>query len=181
MSCVNFPISGLNKGCRDSKGGIVKVWVTTDTNIPTVNCSLGTNGEISHIDTSIATASVWKPYEFFKHTGSMTSTLNYSETAGSSYSTELNLQFMKMEAAKRIEVQGLMMNETNVIVKDANKQYHYLGWDESCEGTAGTGVTGTNSTDLNGYTVTITDDSMELPRVITDEDFITALEAITIA
>lgn len=128
MACTQYQISGLNRGCRDSLGGIVKVWVSTNTNIPSVNASLGTNGEISHIDSSVSSS--FKPFEFFKNTGSITTNANVADNAGTSFSTEVNLQFMKMETAKRIEVLGLMFDETVVIVKDANKKYWFLGWDE---------------------------------------------------
>lgn len=178
MACTQYPISGLNKGCRDSLGGVTKVWVSTNTNIPTVNTSTGTNGEITHIDSSVAGS--FKPFEFFKNTGSMTSTANVADTAGTSFTTEVNLQFMKMETAKRIEVMGLLFDETCVIVKDSNKKYWMLGWDEPVQGSAGTGVSGTASTDLNGYTVTLKDDSRELPREILDTDFIADLEAIVL-
>jgi len=179
MACSQYTIKGLAKGCKDSLGGIKKVWVTVNTNIPAVNCSTGTNGEISHIDTSVATT--FKPFEFFKNTGSMTTTANISDTAGTSFTTELSLQFMKMETAKRIEMMGLCMDETNVIVKDSNNKYWYLGWSEPVSNSAATGVTGTAATDLNGYTVNLKDDSTEFPKEILDSSFITALEAIIIA
>lgn len=179
MACTQYTISGIAKGCRDSLGGIVKVWVSTNINIPSVNASLGTSGEITHIDSSVASS--FKPFEFFKNTGSMTTNANVSDTAGTSFTTEVNLQFMKMETAKRIEVMGLMFEETCVIVKDSNKKYWMLGWDEPVQGSAGTGASGTTATDLNGYTVVLKDDSRELPREVLDTEFISDLEAIVIA
>lgn len=179
MACTQYQISGLTRGCKDSLGSIVKVWVSTNTNIPTVNTSLGTNGEISHIDSSVASS--FKPFEFFKNTGSMTSSANVADNAGTSFTTEVNLQFLKMETAKRIEVMGLMFDETVAIVKDANKKYWFLGWDEPVQGSAASAVSGTSSQDLNGYQVTLKDDSRELPREVLDADFIADLEAIVIA
>jgi len=76
---------------------------------------------------------------------------------------------------------GLCMDETNVVVKDSNGKYWYLGWDEPVSNSAATGVTGTAATDLNGYTVTLKDDSTQFPREIADSSFIAAIEAIVIA
>lgn len=180
MSCSKYTISGLSKGCRDSLGGVVKCWVSTDLNIPTVNASIGADGSFTHIDTSIATYTEFKPFEFFKNTGSMTTTANISETAGTSFSTELSLQFMKADAAKRLEFMGLVMDETVVIVKDANKKYWLLGENEGVAASAGTVVSGTAAADLNGYTITLKDDSLEAPREIKDSSFLAALESIVI-
>ena len=50
-----------------------------------------------------------------------------------------------------------------VIVKDNNGVYWFLGYDEPVNATAGGGQTGQAKTDANQYTITLTDESHELP------------------
>lgn len=173
MSCASYTLSGLAVGCKDSIGGIKKVWfapagvqTSVSQNVLTINAS--------DIDK-------FKVYELRRATSSMTSTLNTSETSGNSFTTELTLQFLKQETSKRLEVMALFMNELVGVVKDGNGKYWYLGYDYPLEATAGTAETGTAMTDLNGYNLTISDSSIELPYEITDSTTITALEAITAA
>jgi hypothetical protein len=70
---------------------------------------------------------------------------------------------MKMETSKRLQMMALLMNECVAIVKDCNGKYWYLGYDNPLEASAGTASTGTANTDLNGYDITLTDTSRELP------------------
>jgi len=174
MSCASYTMSGLAVGCKDSIGGIKKAWFAPD---GTVTTSVSSN------TLSIASGDIqnFKVYGFRKQTGSMTSTLNTSDNAGNSFTTEVTLQFLKQETSKRLEVMALLMNEMVGVVKDGNGKYWYLGYDYPISATAGTAETGTAMTDLNGYNITITDNSIELPYEITDSATIAALEAIEVA
>lgn len=173
MACSSYTLSGLAVGCKDSIGGIKKAWFAPYG----VSVSVASN-VLTIASTDIAD---FKVFNFRKATGSMTSTLNTSETSGNSFTTEVNLQFLKQETSKRLEVMGLLMNEMVGVVKDGNGKYWYIGYDYPVEGSAGTAETGTAMTDLNGYNITITDNSVELPYEITDATTIAALEAIEVA
>lgn len=173
MACASYTMSGLAVGCKDSIGGIKKAWFAP----------YGVTTSVSTNTLTIAPESIkdFKVYNFRKATGSMTSTLNTSETAGNSFTTEVTLQFLKQETSKRLEVMALLMNEMVGVIKDGNGKYWYIGYDYPIEATAGTAETGTAMTDLNGYNITITDNSIELPYEITDSTTITALEGIEVA
>lgn len=174
MACTSYVLSGMARGCKDSFGGITKVWlgVAEDSSI-TIDASTHT--------ADVSTGNL-KVYNFRKNTGSMTSSLNYNENAGNSFTTEIALQFLKQDTAKRVEIMGVLMNETIAVVKDANKKYWLVGdKDNPVEGTAGTAETGTAGTDLNGYNITLAADSAEFPYEIVDEDTIASLEAIVVA
>lgn len=164
MGCTQYSLKGIARGCRDSVGGIVKVWVNADYDTARGSVApvegVGTENQVK-----VTTPDVkgWKVFNFFKNTGSMTSTLNVSDTAASSFTTEVSLTFMKQDSAKRLEMLGLLLGQCMVIVKDANGKYWVLGMDAPVEASAGTAVTGTAATDLNGYTVTLKDDSKLLP------------------
>lgn len=174
MSCASYTMSGLAVGCKDSIGGIKKAWFAPyGVNVTVSANTLTINGQ--------ADIAQFKVYNFRKATGSMTSTLNTSENAGNSFTTEVNLQFLKQETSKRLEVMALLMNEMVGVIKDGNGKYWYIGYDYPIEASAGTAETGTAMTDLNGYNITIQDNSVELPYEIVDANTISALEAIEVA
>ena len=162
MACTQYSLKGIARGCKESIGGIVKVWVNADYDTARGSVAL-VEGVENQAKVTTPDVKGWKVFNFFKNTGSMTSTLNVSETAGSSFTTEVSLTFMKQDSAKRLEMLGLLLGQCMVIVKDANGKYWVLGWDSPVEASAGTAVTGTASTDLNGFTVTLKDDSKLLP------------------
>ena len=179
MSCNLYTLTGMPVQCKDSIGGIKKVWFALSEDVDSSNVTASAHTIIPAAKASGQTVStIFKAYNFRKATGSMTSTLNSSDTAGNSFSTEVTLQFLKQEASKHLEVMGLLMNEMVGIVKDGNGKYWFIGKDYPVSGSAGTAETGTAMTDLNGYNITIKDDSLELPYEITDATTITALESI---
>lgn len=158
MSICNVNIAGLCKDCDSSRGGIVEVYAANFGDLtPTVSA-----GTITAIAVASG-ASVYK-YEFRKGTGSMTSTLTIDAANGVNYvSTELALQFSKMETRKRIEMAALAVGELVFIVKDANGKYWYLGFDEAVQATAGAGQTGQATGDGNFYSITFTDEAVSWP------------------
>lgn len=156
MACSTYILSGLNVGCKDSMGGIKEVYICE---YDKVKATVASN----KISTITCEDGKFKTFKFRKNTGSLTSTLQTSETSGNSIQSELTLQFMKMETSKRLQMMALLMNECVAIVKDCNGKYWYLGYDNPLEASAGTASTGTANTDLNGYDITLTDTSRELP------------------
>lgn len=165
MSC-NQTLGGLAKDCSRSMGGIAEVWIANHDYVETV--TVGTSTEIKMITAiAVKTEEKFKKYFFRKGTGSMTHTYNIDPTTGANYvTTDLALQFNKMETAKRVEICALAVNELSVIVKDCNGIYWYLGYDNPVVATAADGATGQAFTDANKYGITLQDNSLELPYEI---------------
>lgn len=160
MAC-SITLKGIQKDCKHNIGGIRKVWIAAYVNgAATVDA-----GKIS----AISNVADFKGYEFSKNTASMTSTLNKDLTNGTSYvSTEVVLQFNRMETEKRLEVETLSIGDLQIIVKDNNGMYWFLGNDAPVEASAGTGQTGAAKADGNFYNLTFTDESFEYPYEILD-------------
>ena len=119
---------------------------------------------------TLAEGEKFKSYYFNRNTGSMTSNYTLDPATGVRYvTTDLALQFNRMETTKRIEVTALAQNELALIVKDANGKYWLLGKDEPVMATAGEGVTGTARGDRNGYGITLQDTSLEMPYEVDAE------------
>lgn len=173
-NCTSYTLSGLNAGCKDSVGGVAKIWLADKSAVTwTVDAS-------THTIEPDAT-SAFKVYNLRRGAASMTSTLTVNDNAGNYFSTEVAINFLKMETSKRLEVMAMLMGQATGIVKDRNGKYWAIGvGDSALEGSAGTGETGTAAGDANQYTVTISADDAELPYEITDASTLSALEAITL-
>lgn len=183
MACNVYTISGLDNSCKsNSVGGIKRILVALDEDVQSVH--LDTQSGTTPTDAEIATAMMidtitmangkkFVEYKLLKNLSSLVSTMNVSDTSVS-YTNELALQFTKQEAAKRLEIMGLMMMPCKVIVEDGNSKYWYLGYNNSVECSAGTATTDTASTGNNHYELTLQDISSVLPFEV-DADIIANL------
>lgn len=173
MNCTSYTLTGLNAGCKDSVGGVAKIWLADKSAVQ------WTIDSTAHTIKPDATSS-FKVYNLRRGAASMTSTLTVNDNAGSYFTTEVAIQFLKMETAKRLEVMAMLMGQTTGVVKDNNGKYWAVGINNPLEGTAGTGETGTAASDANQYSVTISVDDAELPYEITDSSTLAGLESITL-
>ena len=169
MPCIQT-LSGLARDCSSNMGGILEVLIANADDVTGVTLS---EGIISTI--SMATTAKFKRYTFPKNTGSLTSTYNIDRASGVQYvSSELLLQFNRMETQKRVEITALALGDLVCIVKDANGKYWYLGKDEPVGASASDGQTGTARGDANRYTITLLDESKEMPYEV-DASIVEAL------
>ena len=167
MACNNLPYTfgAMNNICKEDSFGGIKEVLIADYDDVTVTVDSTSAESSTHMVSAITMASgaTFQQYKLLKNTGSLTSTLNTSDTSASYFINEVILQFMKMETKKRIEIMALMMRPCVCIVLDANNKYWYLGMDNYVDCSAGSAQTGTNSSDPNHYELTLTDTSAELP------------------
>lgn len=169
MAC-NQTLSGLIKDCSPSMGGITEVLLANREDVSSVTADAGKVTEIT-----MASTAKFKRYTFARNTGSMTSTYTIDQASGVRYvTTDLLLQFNRMETAKRVEISALAVNDLVAIVKDANGIYWYLGYDEPVNASAGDGQTGTARGDANRYTITLQDNSKDMPMEV-DSTIVAAL------
>ena len=153
--------------CFSSKGGIQTVWVGVYKEGAFVMSTGGTVSGFSGV--------TWYKQELRRGIGSMTSTYNYDEAAGSSFvQTDLIFQYGKMDKENRIQMNALSKGDLVVVVKDSNGEYYALGVEEPVKATAGTGVTGAARSDANQYEITLTDYCSEYPAHL-DDSAISAL------
>lgn len=146
--------------CQATRGGIVEVLISMAEGVTAATDSGNTT-------VTGVTGGTWKKYEFRKNTGSLTSTFNPEDANGNYVSTELVLQFSRMDTAKRVEMNALSLQDLVCIVTDANGKHWYLGFDVPVTATAGNGQTGVARSDGNFYTLTLTDTSVTWPYTFT--------------
>ena len=169
MAC-NQTLSGLVRDCSPSMGGIVEALIANKESVTGITASSDMISEIT-----MASSAKFKRYAFPRNTGSLTSNYTIDQTTGVRYvASDLVLIFNRMETAKRVEISALAQNDLVIIVKDANGKYWLLGKDEPVNATAGDGLTGTARADRNGYSITLQDNSLEMPYEV-DPSIIDAL------
>lgn len=163
MACNTVTLTGIDGRCDTSAGGIKRVLIAQkdDVTIGTVDES----GVITEI--TMAQGKYFVQWLFRKNTGNYTSALSSDPAIGTqAITTDLNLQFTKAEATKRLEIQSAINAAAVVIIEDMYGQYILLGKDNEVSVTAVNQQSGTALTDLNGYTLTLQDISLELPHFV---------------
>lgn len=161
MACTQT-LSGLAADCSGNIGGIKNVYLANFADVASVTV---TTDQISAI--AMVSTAKFKKYAFKRGTGSMSSTLNVDAANGTNYvSTDLVLQFNRMETTKRVEMTALSQGELAAIVQDMNGKFWYLGKDEPLAASAGDGQTGTARADGNRYTLTLQDNAQTWPMEI---------------
>lgn len=167
MSCPQTLV-GIPKDCSPSMGGIDVVLIANRDDVASITL---TDGKISAITMQTSgtppVTAEFKEYFFRPGTGSLTSEYQVDEAAGSQYvQSLLALVFSRMETSKRVEISALALADSVAIVGDNNGKWWYLGYDHPLHLNAGTGETGTARGDRNGYSITLQDDSKEMPMEV---------------
>lgn len=171
MAC-NQTLTAILRDCSPSMGGILEAYFANKEDVKEVTIA---EEQVSAI--TMEDGKKFTKFQFARNTGSMSSTYTKDPTTGVNYvTTELNLVFNRMETTKRVAIAALAQNDLVAIVKDANNKYWYLGFNEPVTATTGDGVTGTARGDRNGYSVTLQDNSHEMPYEV-NPDIIAALVA----
>ena len=172
MACNTVTLNGINAKCDTSAGGIKRVLIAQKDDVLNIVVAEGT-GIINEIE--MAEGKYFVQWLFRKNTGSYTTSLTSDPAIGTqAVTTDLNLQFTKAEATKRLEIQSAINAAAVVIIEDMYGQYILLGKDNEVSVTAVNQQSGTAVTDLNGYTLTFQDVSLELPHFV-DASIISSL------
>lgn len=169
--CDSQILTDILVGCKDSMGGIKKVFVAEYADAKPTYYLADSDGDITTAEYDAEkTPGLWKKFEFRKGTSAMSSTINVDDTAGITYvQTDVTLQFNKVDTTKRLAISALMFQNVAVVVVDQNDNIWGLGIDNPVTLTAGTAETGTAMSDANGYNITLTDMSKYLPYAVTAE------------
>ena len=162
MACTQT-LAGISRDCLGNNGGIKTVWLANYDKVSSLTESAGAITAVSMDGTG-----KFKKYEFARNTSSMSSNYAVNAENGTSYvETDLLMVFNRMDTAKRLEIVAMAQGLLVAIVEDNNGNKWYLGHDYPVTINAGDGLTGTARGDRNGYSVTLRDESNELPMPFT--------------
>lgn len=146
-------------------GGIVEALIANHADVTALT---ETAGKITAI--TMTSSAKFHRYQLPRNTGSLSSNYTIDDTTGAKFvASDLVLQVNRMDTAKRIEISALAQGELAIIVKDANGAFWFLGKDAPVKASAGDGLTGTARADRNGYSITLQDNSLELPLEVDAE------------
>lgn len=165
MSSCGITLRGIDFSCKDSVGGIKRIWLAD------------WNAAAPEIDTDrySATASAFKLFRIRTGNGSMNSTLNADEANGTVYvQTDLNMKFTKLTEDSRDEVAQILKGNVAAIVEDNIGNYWGLGAEHPLTLSAGSVNTGAAMGDFAGFDITVQDYNSTLPYLV-DETVVAAL------
>ena len=153
--------SGISLDCRDSNGGIEKVYIATlNGGDVTYTLTSGSDCEVDSIlEDGVAIPTVdWYEFQVPKQTSSYVETATISPENGTVfYSQVVTLVFNKLQCATRDQMVLLAKNtQLAIIVKDNNGLFWTCGLVRGAEVTAGEATTAVAYGDRSGYTLTIT-------------------------
>lgn len=163
MACTSATLATIDGRCETAIGGIKSILVANKDDVTKVETD--ENGLITAI--TMAATKKFAKWQFRKNTGSYTSTFSTDTAIGNNtITTEVALQFTRAEQQKRMDIQTAINAASVVIVEDMVGNYLYLGYENEVTITAVTMQSGTQTSDLNGFTLTFTDIAQELPHFV---------------
>lgn len=149
--------------CTSNIGGVKRV-LLAEYDKGNVIATGTTDGADSVTSITLANSGItWHEFILKKNSASVESAFQVGDGGSVFCQTTLAMTFNKQDAAKRMAVQSLALNEVIALYQDANGNWFFLGYDNPVTLSEGGGSTGQNKTDLNSYNVSLVDDSMELP------------------
>lgn len=160
--------------CQPSKGGVKEIWIINYDAIESVNTDATSSsstitGFTMNTGSTKPSDAAWHQYMMRRNTASMTSTLNFDETAGVNYvSTDVLLRFNKLDTPQRLEMTALCLAETRVVVRDANDKWWMVGVNEPVVPSAGSAQTGVQKTDGSYYELTLQSSDDTWPLQLSD-------------
>lgn len=145
MACA--VISGFSVDCRESIGGIKKIWFTNFNNVT----ALTLTAEVITGITMTGATKFWG-YEQVKETSNYVEAIQVSPENGTlGYETTLTAVFNKSDSTLRNQIRLLAQGALMVCILDRNGKYWMMGQYAGVEMANSTHNSGTAMGDRNGY------------------------------
>lgn len=166
MSCIQT-LTGIASDCQSNRGGVKAVYAI---NTPDIASITVTAGAVTAM-TLAQDADGFVKYAFRKGAANATISSDINDANGTkSFNTDLVVNFNHMETAKRTALMALSNSETMVVFEDNNNRKWILGRENPVTVTSLGGETGSAFADANQYSITLNDNSSELPLEVTMSD-----------
>ena len=148
--------------CLGNIGGIKRVWLAEYIDGAALTNTVTSADTIQSV-TGFTSGITWEEFPLKKNSAQATSEYQIGDGGSVFVQTTLEMNFNRQDSAKRMAMVSLAGNELMAVYEDANGSKWFLGKDNPVSISAGGGETGTQKTDVNKYSVSLQDDSMELP------------------
>lgn len=152
--------TGRKLPCKTGFGGIKKVYFA----------DFGTVGALT-VDsdnkvTAVAGSPTWFQFDV-KGNSSLETTINSSRENGTTFFAQtLNLTLTYLDNDTKEEVQLLAVSNPHIVVEDYYGNIFLCGYENGCELTGGTIVTGAAAGDLSGFTLTFEGQEEKAPYFV---------------
>jgi len=142
--------TGRTLPCKSAFGGIKSVLFSDFGSISALSIDSSTKQV-----TTLTSSGNWYKYDV-KGNSSLETTVTSSRENGTTFYTQtLNLTLTYLDAKTQAELQEIAIARPYVIVEDYYGNFFLCGYENGCELTSGTTVTGAAAGDLSGFTITM--------------------------
>lgn len=190
-TCKYDVIGSIIKNCEATRGGIKAVYAASYQDMmvgATPNIEFDSTDKVWKFNANYTPAvrdaqnpTGWVKLDMPKQTGSMTSTYNIEDNGVKYVTTELSVQFTGIRQNVSDILDNMINSDDMLLVVATNAGKHILlGGEQAVTATGSTMVTGTAFGDLNGYTLTASDETNNYPMELKEDDF-KKLEQLTYA
>lgn len=167
--------SSIALGCKDSVGGIKRIYITELENKATLTKTAGVVTAFT-----LTTGKKFWTYDFEKETAELTETITRSDENGTTfYAPELKVRLNKRDTIKRNELKLVAVNRCMIIVLDRNGIYWLLGEENGMDLQTSTSVLGKAMGDFNGYDLTFMGKEVDAAAEVTGSLIATLTVAAT--
>lgn len=164
-NCNSLTLNGIGMECAKAVGGVKAVYIALKSDVTGV--ALDSNG--ASITGITAQDGAFKTYLFHKNTASMSTETEAPDDDFPQFNTTVSMVFSRMNAAKRVEMMAMALNDTVAIVETVEGTKFYLGYNMGLIISALAGETGTVYSDKNQYTISLIDHAEQLPYPVVVE------------
>lgn len=160
MSCP-ITLTGSTGSCP-GMGGIKRIWIADRSVLETApTIILDVITDLQELEETFV------EYKVKPKTLGLTSTLQKNSANNAlHYESTVNVSLFGLSGDHNAEFMALAMGDLAVVVEDLNGVRWFLGLNNPVEMTEGESGTGTDSLDKSGYSFTLTDFSVELPKEV---------------
>lgn len=174
MACLcPITLTPVIRACEANvAGGIAEVYIAERCDVDTITTTAGVVSAITMYG-----AFTFTTFQQKKNVANMTTTANVSEAGVVTYTTDINIKFNKLDAAKRLNFMALAQGDLIIIVRMVNGDYWLVGEELYASFSAGTINSGTNMTDAQQYDITLQEVSTYAPKKVEMATISTILDA----
>lgn len=169
MACTNnCPITLTaqlrNGGCDlNTAGGVMELYIAQRCDVASI--TTGTSSVVTAI--TMESGKTFTTFQQNPNVANITTTANSGDLVPTTYTTNVNLKFYKLDSAKRLNFMALAQGETIVIVRLVSGELILVGEQYFTKLSAGTINSGTNMAEPGTYDVTLTELSSYAPKHVT--------------
>ena len=175
MACTPYKLSTINTSCGSNLPSIKRMWIGNFGSLSTVTYNYLTNvtdadgnqvvENVSNIaiDTTAQAPQYWVEYNFRKNTCSAGSEMTVNDNGTHYFTNTVNMVFAKQDTPKRLNIEAIASGDVAVIYEDGNGKYWLMNPNDEVNLSTATAETGTAVGDANQYTLTLSQNSANMP------------------